>query len=43
MTQAIIVGKARRQRVVGMRASSEHDGKTDKRSRDAEGAPAVGG
>src|ERR1700738_4273881 len=40
---AIIVGNARRQLFVGMLASSERDGKTDKRSRDEEGSLAVDG
>ena len=29
--------------IVGMRAGAEHDGKTNKRSRDAEGALAIDG
>src|ERR1700704_3399213 len=43
MTLAIIVGNARRHDFVSMRASAQHDCKTDKRSRDAVGAIAVDG
>src|SRR5258707_10080571 len=43
MTQAIIVGNARGKSLLGMRTSSQHDGKTDKRCRDAEDAIAIGG
>src|SRR3981189_460226 len=43
MTLAIIVGNARRHDFVSMRASAQHDCKTDKRSRDAVGAIAADG
>src|ERR1035437_8511405 len=43
MTQAIVVRNARCQNVVGMRAGSQRDCKTDKRSRHAEAALAVDG
>ena len=43
MALAIIVGNARRDRFVGVRAGAERDGKTDKRARDTEGAIAIEG
>src|SRR5438105_4780314 len=41
MTLPIIVRNTRRHLILGMPASSEHDGKADKRSRDAERALAI--
>src|SRR5213595_277155 len=43
MTQPIILGNARDQSAIGMRASSQHNGNADKRCRDAEDAIAIGG
>src|SRR5713226_6322537 len=43
MTLVKVVRNARRQHVVGVRAGSQHDGETNKRSGHAEGAIAVDG
>src|SRR3954470_4167041 len=43
MTLAIIVGNTRRHFILGMPASSKHDCKADKRSRDAERTLAIEG
>jgi len=44
MAQAIVVGHARRRYDIGgVLAGAERDGKTDQRSRQADGAPEIGG